>query len=118
MDPTDPKLIQALINNHVGKHIQDNFALVFGLRWEPAPEGFLCPHCNGAMERTVGLMLMSPWVGSVRCTDCKYRNSVCGYLGQSMIRVEPMPPGAALTYHNDPNVVDAILSDEPPVTEE
>jgi hypothetical protein len=29
-----------------------------------------------------------------------------------------VPPGAALTYDGDPGVIDAILSDEPPVTGE
>lgn len=63
MTPTDPKLIQALIDNHLGTSREGDIALVFGLRWEPLPEKFRCPHCKGALERTVGLMLASPWAG-------------------------------------------------------
>jgi len=44
------------------------------------------------------LMLASPWVGSVRCTKCEYRDSVSGYLGRSMIQVEPLPEGAVPVY--------------------
>jgi len=76
---------------------------LFGIRWEPASEEFLCPRCEAPLERTRGLMLMSPWAGSVRCTKCEYRDSVTGYLGRSMIQVQPMPPGAALTYDKEPD---------------
>jgi len=101
MDPTDPKLIQALINDHIGKPREDNTSLIFGFRWVAAPKGFQCPRCKGALERTVGSMLASPWAGGVRCTACEYRRTVCGYLGESMFPVEPMPPGAVLFYGLD-----------------
>lgn len=114
----DPKHLHALILNHLGKSREGDIALAFGFRWVPAPDGFQCPHCKGAMERTTSLMLVSPFAGAVRCTACDYKHTVCGYLGQSMIQVEPMPPGAALTYDGDPGVIDAILSDEPPATGE
>lgn len=119
MDPFDPKL-QALIDNYLGRARggHDSLSELLGFRWEPAPEGFVCPHCAGALERSASLMQMSPWAGSVRCTACGYRHTVCGYLGQLMIQVQPMPPGAALIYDRDPDVVDAILSEEPPVTGE
>ena len=110
--------LHALILNHLGKPREGDIALAFGFRWVPAPDGFQCPHCKGALERTVGLTLASPFAGSVRCTACDYKHTVCGYLGQSMIQVEPMPPGAALTYDGDPGVIDAILSDELPITGE
>lgn len=110
--------LHALILNHLGKSREGDIALAFGFRWVPAPDGFQCPHCKGALERTVGLTLASPFAGSVRCTACDYKHTVCGYLGQSMIQVEPMPPGAALTYDGDPGVIDAILSDELPITGE
>lgn len=112
MDPTDPKLIQALIDNHLGNPRGDDISLAFGLCWVPAPEGSQCPHCKGALERTAGRSLASAFAGSVRCTVCTYKNTVCGYLGQSMIQVEPMPPGALPSYDRDPGVIDAILSDE------
>lgn len=116
-----PEQIQALIDNQLGKTRrdgEDTLSQLFGFRWEPAPEGFLCPHCKGAMERTTSLMLVSPFAGAVRCTACGYQHTVYGYLGQSMIQVEPMPPGAAPAYDGDPGVIDATLSDEPPATGE
>ena len=116
MDPTDPKL-RALIRNQIETLRSGDIVTAFGIRWVPAPEGSQCPHCKGALERAVGLMLASPWAGSVRCTACDYKNTVCGYLGQSIIQVEPMPSGAALIYDRDPDVLDAILS-EPPITGE
>lgn len=76
---------------------------LFGISWEAAPEGFDCPRCKGALERTRGLMIASPWAGSVRCTKCDYRDSVTGYLGRSMIQVEPMPPGATPLYLTEPD---------------
>lgn len=78
------------------------FTHLFGISWEPAPEGSDCPRCKSPMERTRGLMLASPWAGSVRCTKCDYRDSVTGYLGRSMIQVQPMPPGAAEFYLSEP----------------
>jgi len=79
---------------------------LFGVSWEPAPEGSDCPRCKGPMERTRGLMLSSPWSGSVRCTKCDYRDSVTGYLGRSMIQVEPMPDGATVFYMESPDIKD------------
>ena len=67
---------------------------LFGITWEAAPEGSECPRCKGALERSRGLMVSGPWSGSVRCTNCDYRDSVMGYLGRSMFQVEPMPKGA------------------------
>lgn len=75
---------------------------LFGIRWEPASEDFLCPRCEAPLERSRGLMLMSPWAGSVRCTKCDFRDSVVGYLGRSMIQVQPMPPGATPIYLEEP----------------
>jgi len=75
---------------------------LFGIRWESASEEFSCPRCEARLERTRGLMLMSPWAGSVRCTECEYRDSVTGYLGRSLIQVQPMPPGAELIYDGEP----------------
>lgn len=81
----------------------------FGIRWEPAPDGFACPRCKAPLERTRGVVLSSPWSGSVRCTKCEYQDSVVGYLGQSMFKVEPMPP-AKLFFMNEP---DLDSNDEP-----
>ncbi len=75
---------------------------LFSISWEPAPEGFDCPRCNARLERTKGLMLSSPWSGAVRCTGCEYRDSVTGYVGRSMIKVEPLPEGANPVYLNEP----------------
>lgn len=91
----DPKL-KALVDNQIAQLKsggRTDFSEMLGIRWEPAPKGFQCPMCNGGMERTRGLMLTSPWVGGVRCTACEYKNSVCGYLAQSMFRVEPLQTG-------------------------
>lgn len=113
MDPTDPKLIQVLVDNQLGKLRDGDISLAFGFQWVPAPEGSQCPHCKGALERTTSLMLSSSFTGSVRCTACTYKDTVCGYLGRSMIQVEPMPPGAVPFYDGDPDVIDTTLSDEP-----
>lgn len=96
-------VVEALLKNQreVAEHLDrrplgghsDLFDGVFGTRWELAPD-FQCLKCKGPLERTRGLMLMSPWAGAVRCTQCDYRDSVAGYLGKSMIKVEPMQPGA------------------------
>lgn len=75
---------------------------LFAISWEAAPDGFDCPRCKGALERSRGLMIASPWAGSVRCTACDYRDSVTGYLGRSLIQVQPMPPGAAEFYLSKP----------------
>lgn len=74
-----------------------------GIQWGPAPEGSVCPRCEAPLERARGLSLMSPWAGSVRCTKCDFRDSVVGYLGRSMIQVQPMPPGAEPIYLEEPN---------------
>ncbi len=71
---------------------------LFALSWKPCAPEFSCPQCGGNIERTAGLMLVSPWAGSVRCTKCDYRDSVTGYVGRSMVQVEPMPEGAAPVY--------------------
>lgn len=76
---------------------------LFGITWEAAPEGSECPRCKAALEKSRGLILSSPWAGSVRCTKCDYRDSVMGYLGRSMIQVEPLPDGAAVIYTKDPD---------------
>lgn len=119
----DPKHLFALISNHLGNPRgtprEDDITLAFGFRWVPAPDEFQCPHCKGALERTTSFTLANPFAGSVRCAAaCGYQHSVCGYLGQSMIQVEPMPPGALPAYDRDPGVIDAILSDELPATGE
>lgn len=102
-------LIKGLIDNQMGVQRNDDLSRLFGFRWVPAPEWSKCPHCDGPLERTVGLTLASPWAGSVRCTLCPYKNSVMGYLGSEIIKVERMPQGATLTYDRDPGVIDAIM---------
>lgn len=112
------KLVQALLENEaryvmpdeerervireareaLNPHIPLQVTNLFALSWSPCAPEFSCPRCKGNVERTVGLMLTSPWAGSVRCTKCEYRDSVSGYLGRSMIQVEPMPEGAAPVY--------------------
>jgi len=85
---------------------------LFEVRWEAASEEFTCPRCNAPLERTRGLMLISPWSGSVRCTKCEYKDSVMGYLGKSMIQVQPMPPGAKLIYDQEPDMPEDPPDDE------
>lgn len=85
-------LVEFLNRRPLGGH-SEVFDSMFAIRWEPVPY-FSCPKCNGLMEKTCGLMLASPWAGSVRCTKCNYQDSVSGYLGKSIIEVQPMPPGA------------------------
>lgn len=112
------KLVQALLENEAryampdevrervireareapNPHIPLQVTNLFATSWKPCAPEFSCPRCKGNMERTVGLMLASPWAGSVRCTQCDYRDSVTGYLGRSMIQVEPLPPGAVPIY--------------------
>lgn len=77
---------------------------LFEVRWEAASKEFTCHRCSSPLERTRGLMLTSPWSGSVRCTKCEYKDSVMGYLGKSMIQVQPMPPGAKLIYDQEPDM--------------
>lgn len=90
MDPKDSKLVQALIDNQKDGPLDS----IFASRWEPCPAGYVCPQCKGALERTRGLLLTSPWVGSVRCVTCTYKDSTMGYLGRSLFQVEPLPEGA------------------------
>lgn len=118
MDPQDPKLLQALLDNQKGdweppETVPESLRALFRINWVPAPEGFACPLCKGKLERTCGHMLSSPWSGSVRCTACTYRDSVCSYLARSMFSVEPMPPGAALIYERDPEVAEILTEEEP-----
>jgi transcription elongation factor Elf1 len=58
---------------------------------------FKCPRCNGLMQRSVAL-LQHTFGGVVQCKSCSYRDSVMGYLGRSMIQVEPMTGGSSLIY--------------------
>lgn len=115
--PDTDKLVQALLNNEarhtmpreererivretreaweaMKKPIPLQVTTLFAISWSPCGPEFSCPRCKAGMERTTGLMMMSPWAGSVRCTQCDYRDSVTGYLGRSMVKVEPLPEGA------------------------
>ncbi len=125
--PYTDKLVQALLENEaryvmpdeerervireareaLNPHIPLQVTNLFALSWEPCAPEFSCPRCKGNMERTVGLMLASPWAGSVRCTQCEYRDSVSGYLGRSMIQVEPIPEGAVPVYDRELTQVQA-----------
>ena len=119
--PDTDKLVQALLDNEarhtmpeeerervtreakeLGEAAQKPLPLqvanLFAISWSPCGPEFSCPRCKAGMERTTGLMLMSPWAGSVRCTQCDYRDSVTGYLGRSMVQVEPLPEGAVPVY--------------------
>jgi hypothetical protein len=77
----------------------------FEISWIPAPEGSSCPRCKGALERSM-MRLFGPYSGTVRCTACDYHDSLMSYLGKSMIQVQPMPPGAALIYTEEPEESD------------
>ena len=85
------------------------------LTWKPCPPEFPCPKCDAPIERTMSPLErrivssvtgplrfegieLSPFGGSVRCTKCDYRDSVTGYLGRSMVQVEPLPEGAVSVY--------------------
>ena len=131
--PNEPlntsKLMEALLGNQV-KHSEGSTAeervretrelweamkipiplqvtTLFAISWSPCGPEFSCPRCKAGMERTTGLMLMSPWAGSVRCTQCDYRDSVTGYLGRSMVQVEPLPDGAVPIYDRELTQVQA-----------
>lgn len=91
-----------LLLEAVKKPIPLQITNLFGISWEPAPEGSDCPRCKSPLERTRGLTLTSPWAGAVRCTKCDYRDSVTGYLGRSMVQVQSMPPGATPVYSIKP----------------
>ena len=86
--PADTKIEEHLDRRPLGGN-SEIFDGVLGTRWELAPD-CQCFKCKGPLERTRGLMLMSPWAGAVRCTQCNYRDSVAGYLGKLMIEVQPM----------------------------
>jgi len=121
------KLVQALLENEaryvmpdeerervireareaLNPHIPLQVTNLFAISWKPCAPEFSCPRCKAGMERTTGLMLMSPWAGSVRCTKCEYRDSVSGYLGRSMIQVEPIPEGAVPIYDRELTQVQA-----------
>lgn len=128
--PDTDKLVQALLDNEarytmpheererivrearelleaMKKPIPLQVTNLFALSWSPCGPEFSCPRCKAGMERTTGLMMMSPWAGSVRCTQCDYRDSVTGYLGRSMIQVEPMPEGAVPVYDREITQVQA-----------
>lgn len=119
--PDTDKLVQALLDNEARHTMPDEerervtreakelweaaqkpiplqVTNLFAISWSPCGPEFSCPRCKAGMERTTGLMLMSPWAGSVRCTQCDYRDSVTGYLGRSMVQVEPLPEGAVPVY--------------------
>lgn len=64
-------------------------------RMVDAHPDFKCPRCNGLMQRSVSLHTFG---GVVQCKSCSYRESVMGYLGRSMIKVEPLPGGASVIY--------------------
>lgn len=72
---------------------------LFGIHWIEAPDGFICPRCQSPLERSGGLTITGPYSGSVRCTKCEYQDSVMGFLGRSLIQVEPMPEGVELLYY-------------------
>jgi hypothetical protein len=74
---------------------------IFAIRWV-AVDGLACPQCEGTLERSHGVLLASPWVGSVRCTQCAYRQSVAAFLGQKIVSVEPLPPGNLPRDDQDP----------------
>ena len=59
-----------------------------------------CPKCsNKTLERHFNLFSGS-YGGAVLClTDsCNYRESSYGFLGRTMFKVEPMPPGVESLY--------------------
>ncbi len=60
--------------------------------WDKAPKGSKCPSCgNETLERSKHLM-GGPWSGSIRCTACGHTDSLVGYLGKTMIKVQPLSP--------------------------
>jgi len=59
-----------------------------------------CPKCGSEMKLR-RMALSGPYSGGVQCTVCSYRDSVVGYLGKQMVKVEPLPDGADLVYSED-----------------
>lgn len=81
-DPEAKKLVEALTS----------------VTWSKAPDGEPCPTCGKeTLERSKHLM-GGPWSGSIRCTACGHTDTLVGYLGKTMIKVEPLPPSVGPTY--------------------
>lgn len=51
-----------------------------------------CRKCGGTLYRSY-MLFGGPYSGIVRCDGCDYRRSVMGYLGEEIVKVEPMPKG-------------------------
>lgn len=54
------------------------------------PKDFLCPKCGGRLNHTDVVLCIGPYSGSVACVECKYKASVCDFLMDAVISVEPM----------------------------
>jgi hypothetical protein len=53
-----------------------------------------CPKCGAKrMEWTTSLM-WGPYSGTVECKGCEYKDTFMNFMARSIIKVQPMPPGA------------------------
>ena len=80
----------------------DVLTSMLGLRWTPLSEP--CPKCkNTTLQRGANLM-SGPYGGQVKCftEGCDHRESSYGFLGRTMIQVQPMPDGALPFYDKTP----------------
>lgn len=97
-------MLEVLLKNQQrkldGSPTRDPFLAGLPIRWIPSPESSVCPDCGSPMERSYSLM-GGPYSGSVRCTKCTYRDSVTGYFGKSIFKVEHLPDGALPIYDRD-----------------
>lgn len=66
-----------------------------------APTGSLCPGCKKETLLVTRSAFGGKWSGGISCSSCDYRNSLIGYLGNGLVQVEPMPPGAQQIYLYD-----------------
>jgi hypothetical protein len=58
--------------------------------WTKAPKGSKCPSCGKeALERSKQLM-GGPWSGSIRCKGCGHTDTLVGYLGKTIVEVQPL----------------------------
>jgi transposase-like protein len=96
-DILSPELKEAAIKlllaneNDIGDHVNKESPLVEAItsfKWEAT--GDSCPECaEGNIERLSGMMI-GPWGGRIRCTNCSYEDTVAKYLVDSMVGVEPI----------------------------
>ena len=60
--------------------------------WSKAPKGSKCPGCGKeTLERSKHFM-GGPWSGTIRCTTCGHTDTLVGYLGKTMVEVQPLTP--------------------------